>query len=441
MEEKVVNEPVKSDSPESKIQFLKGGDFVRLRTEINADESDNKEDIVKKIQESLADAVNAKNVSFLLGSGCSSLMIGGVQMGISTMGPLAKEFTTGIGSRNNKTFLTKTEKNALKSACGIDINQAPYNENLEALLEVLYSWKFSLERSPQSRHMALKKTIRNVISKLKLFLYERCTQGNFSFDNSVQLLYESFYRKLIYRDRSLPRPWIFTTNYDLFNEKAMDSLGLPYTNGFSGTVDRRFNPAAFRYALAEQIDLTNRKWAAVDGFVYLGKLHGSVSWIDEDSNSLFPVRELQETKGRHDALIVYPTPAKHASSLASPYTDLFREFQRQIVREQSVLFVLGYSFSDAHINNIIYQALTIPTFRVVIFADPENLPSDELKKLKDLKDSRIWIIGGKDVQGNSSHYFGYFVEHLMPQQPSDDVDQAVRKVMTKLIGGNTNDLG
>ena len=23
----------------------------------------------------------------------------------------------------------------------------------------------------------------------------------------------------------LPRPWVFTTNYDLFNERAMDRLG------------------------------------------------------------------------------------------------------------------------------------------------------------------------------------------------------------------------
>jgi hypothetical protein len=40
------------------------------------------------------------------------------------------------------------------------------------------------------------------------------------------------------------------------------------------------------------------------------------------------------------------------------FSDLFREFQARIVKEQSVLFTLGYSFGDEHVNNIIFQALT-----------------------------------------------------------------------------------
>ena len=433
------------DAPASQIKFLKGADYATLRHAADVPEQETEKAIITKIQDSLAEAVNAKNVSFLLGSGCSSFMKGGQQVGVSTMQPLAKEFTSTNADteEKKKIFLTQEEKKSLNDSCGIDVADVPYNANLEALMEVFYSWKFSLGKSGQDGHKAPLNTVETAISKLKLFLHKRCTEGAFSSetpDNSVQSLYDSFYRKLVYRDRSLPRPWVFTTNYDLFNEMAMDSLGLPYTNGFSGTIDRRFNPAVFRYALAEQLDLTNRKWAAVDGFIYLGKLHGSVSWVEEAGNGLFPVRELQDTKGRHDALMVYPTPAKYASSLASPYTDIFREFQRQIVREQSVLFVLGYSFSDAHINNIIYQALTIPTFRVVIFADPENLPSDDLKKLKSLQDSRIWIIGGKDVQGNASHYFNFFVKNFMPQQPSEEVNNAVKKVIG-LIGGGANDHG
>lgn len=85
-----------------------------------------------------------------------------------------------------------------------------------------------------------------------------------------------------------PRPWVFTTNYDHFSELAMDRLGIPYANGFSGVVERRFNPAIFRYALAEQLDVASRKWTAVDAFVYLCKLHGSVTWT-EDDHGLFPI--------------------------------------------------------------------------------------------------------------------------------------------------------
>lgn len=432
MPDNTTNLAVPPAQSNSEIQFIKGAEPVKLQR-AGAPPPDSEDDLARKIRESLAEAMNAKNVAFLLGSGCSSFMENGQQVGVSTMKPLADEFVKNTGGRGNKLFLNATEKKTLKSALGIDIAEKPYSENLESLMEVLYSWKFSLAASKQHRHKSTLRAVENSISKLKRFLFERCTSGQFSSGHdSVQKLYESFYRKLIYRDRSLPRPWVFTTNYDLFNETAMDRMGLPYSNGFTGTIERRFNPSVFRYALAEQLDLTSRKWSAVDGFVYLCKLHGSVSWI-EDGRGLFPVCEVQKLDGNHDSLMIYPTPAKHAFSFSSPYSDLFREFQSRIVREQSVLFVVGYSFSDQHINNIIYQALTVPTFRIVILADPNT--EGEIAKLRKLKDSRIWIIGGTDPATNDpAHYFDYFVNNLMPELPGDQVDKAVKKVLNDLMG-------
>jgi hypothetical protein len=222
---------------------------------------------------------------------------------------------------------------------------------------------------------------------------------------------------------------VFTTNYDLFNETAMDRLGIPYANGFSGIVERRFNPATFRYALAEQFDIGGRKWAAVDAFVYLCKLHGSVSWT-EDDHGLFPIREAwpQKDAGR---MLIYPTPAKQNSSLASPYSDLFREFQSRIVQEQSVLITVGYAFGDEHVNNIIYQALTIPTFRLIIFAGLDT--AGDIAKLRALRDPRIWIIGGDGpTDGSRAHYLDTIVEHFMPQRPSDRVDDAVRRLLREM---------
>jgi len=42
-----------------------------------------------RVRENLHDALNAKNLAFLFGSGCSSVVLGGTQKGIPTMGPLA----------------------------------------------------------------------------------------------------------------------------------------------------------------------------------------------------------------------------------------------------------------------------------------------------------------------------------------------------------------
>lgn len=413
------------------------------------------------VRENLTEAMNARHVAFLLGSGCSSYVVEDeddeedligdaeddaagddedddgdedgddkrLELGVPTMGPLASDFHDAWADDDQPNRLTKAEHDLLKEKLGFDADGGDCAGNLERLLETLYSFKFILAQTDNKEMLKAKDTVDAVIGKVTRFITGKCSDGEFSSgDDTVLKLYQSFYRKLIYRDRGLPRPWVFTTNYDLFNERAMDRLGIPYCNGFSGTVERRFNPANFRYALAEQLDLANRKWTAVDNFVYFAKLHGSISWVEEKSG-LFPIREFQSPPEDGDGrVMIYPTPAKQNASFASPYSDLFREFQHRIVREQSVLFTIGYGFGDEHVNNIIFQALTVPTFRLIALVPPTA--GGVVRTLKKLKDPRIWLIGGEGPDEDSrAHYFDVFLEKFMPDAPGDRIDKAVEKVL------------
>lgn len=424
------------ESEGRKFQFLRNGDAEPSDLDWNKG--------VESARQAISEAMSAKNIAFLLGAGCSSMMKDKKELGIATMAPLAKEFCGETLEARAAGFyadppvvhaapalwrLTKGEIDYLDTL-GIDLAK-DYSRNLERLMEVLFAQRFVLRQSENPKLHPYRAVVDGIIKKVQDFLWTRVTQGAFATegDSTVRDLYERFYKKLVLRDRSLPRPWVFTTNYDHFSELAMDRLGIPYANGFSGVVERRFNPAIFRYALAEQLDVASRKWTAVDAFVYLCKLHGSVTWT-EDDHGLFPIKEIWPPESTNQMLI-YPTPAKQNSSLGSPYADLFREFQSRIVREQSVLITAGYAFGDEHLNNIIYQALTIPTFRLVIFAAPDM--DGEIAKLRALRDPRIWIIGGDGpVEGTRAHYFDMIVEHFMPQRPSDRIDDAVRKVLSDL---------
>ena len=424
-----------------KFQFLRNGDADPSELDWNKG--------IESARQAISEAMNAKNIAFLLGAGCSSLMKGEKELGISTMAPLAKEFcretldarAAGFYAEPSKEGgapwrLTKAELDYL-DALGINLEK-DYSRNLERLLEVLFAQRFVLRQSENPDLHPNRAVVDGILEKVQNFLWTRVTQGAFATDGdtTVRDLYERFYKKLVLRDRSLPRPWVFTTNYDHFSELAMDRLGIPYANGFSGVVERRFNPAIFRYALAEQLDVASRKWTAVDAFVYLCKLHGSVTWT-EDDHGLFPIKEVWPPVSKIQMLI-YPTPAKQNSSLGSPYADLFREFQSRIVREQSVLITAGYAFGDEHLNNIIYQALTIPTFRLVIFAAPDM--GGEIAKMRALRDPRIWIIWGDGpAEGKKAHYFDMLVEHFMPQRPSDRIDDAVRKVLSELAPKRDDD--
>jgi len=424
--------------------FLKGSENV---TKPKDGQPFNWENAAGIVRQHLGDALNARNVSFLFGSGCSSLYKSGKQVGIPTMKPMAEAFLSNIGADDKSEFISQSERDALKNLIGLDVANKDYAANLERLMEVLFSIEKVLKNNKNDDLSKLSPIVKTVIRKLMRYVLKCCTKGAFSEnDDSVLNLYQSFYQKLIFRDRALPRPWVFTTNYDLFSETAMDRRGIPYCNGFIGSIERSFNPTVFRYSLAEQLDITSRKWSAVDSFVYLCKLHGSVNWVEE-GKTLFPIREMQIPPDNQDTrVLIYPTPAKQNASFASPYSDLFREFQGRIVRDQSVLVTVGYSFGDEHINNIIFQALTVPNFRLIAFLDPSA--PDVPQQLRELGDPRVWMIGGGGLTANDrAHYFNTFVEKFMPVPPANKIDSAVSKVLETLIsrpkpdGGDDNGVG
>lgn len=384
---------------------------------------------VGKVRSSLTEALNAPNIAFLLGAGCSSFKAPEkegdeewIEFGIPTMAPLAGDFQaedslTGGLDKGETAYLTNL---------GIDLATDRYAKNLERLMEVLHAQRFVLSCGGTAQEDDLKK-VNGIIAKVQTFILRHCLNGLFMHgDMRVRNLYRDFYRKLVYRDRSLPRPWVFTTNYDLFSEWALDGLGISFCNGFSGVIQRTFNPASFKYALAEQLDVASKKWTAVDNHVYLCKLHGSVNWRQDAAAGIHGIREVQEpTVNSAGEVMIFPTPMKQHATIASPYTDLFREFQSRIVREQTVLVTLGYGFGDDHIDAIIHQALTVPTFRLVVFG---TSGTDSFKKLQALEDPRIWIISGDDLDGRPVHFFNHVVENFLPELPGARIDDSVKRV-------------
>jgi hypothetical protein len=206
---------------------------------------------------------------------------------------------------------------------------------------------------------------------------------------------------------------------------------------FSGGIKKYFNPTIFNYALAEKMELSQSKWSVIDNFVYLYKIHGSLNWIqDEEDSKLFRVKEIQETTyanlQKQQVIMIHPTPLKQNASMGSPYSDLFREFQKKLMQNNNVLITLGYSFNDEHINNLIYQAFTIPSFRLIVLGDQKA--SKDIEKLQSLDDPRIWIIGGELEDKSKLHYFKGFVEKILPDLSNDEIDHKIENAIRKLLG-------
>ena len=169
---------------ERKFSFLKGGD-PDTGTVLWSDGVD----VVRK---RLADAMNAKNVAFLLGAGCSSSWSGGQEVGIPTMAPLAKEFTR-THDLDDAVFPTAAERKDLETIYGIKLNDAEYARNLERLMELLFSMRFVLRRSSHDNVVDGRKLVESIIDKVRGFLWDKCTNGKFAHgDATVLKLYETF---------------------------------------------------------------------------------------------------------------------------------------------------------------------------------------------------------------------------------------------------------
>lgn len=421
--------------------FYKGKENI-LSTEKKRVSEDNNSDI-KKIQDAFLKVLDNKNLSFLLGSGCSSFEIvkdkegteekESVQVGIPVMYPLAEEYY------NSEDF--KANKQWLKDNLQIDVKSDTFKINLEVFLSTLHSLSFyhSKIKDDTAIDAEILDKISLIIKETRNFLLKKIlNEDNIKTQSDKPLLdiYKQFYRKLLSRNSTLPRLNIFTTNYDLYSEKAMDLLGIHYANGFTGGISKFFNPTIFNYALAEKMDLSQSKWSVIDNFFYLYKIHGSVNWIEEDGeNKLFKVKEIQDPtfdrlKSNEKEIMIYPTPLKYNASFGSPYSDLFREFQRKLMVNNNILVTIGYSFNDEHINNLIFQAFTIPSFRLIIIGEPTD--KNKIGELQKLDDPRIWIIGSIESDKQPLHYFERFVNEILPDLTNEDLDKKMETTINNL---------
>jgi len=83
-----------------------------------------------RVRENLQDALNAKHLSFLFGSGCSSLSREGQQKGIPTMAPLAVEFLAAAPGFDDVQFPSAEEREALAKHLGFDLGAGEFKNNL-----------------------------------------------------------------------------------------------------------------------------------------------------------------------------------------------------------------------------------------------------------------------------------------------------------------------
>jgi hypothetical protein len=132
---------------------------------------------------------------------------------------------------------------------------------------------------------------------------------------------------------------IFTTNYDLLFEQALERAKVPFFDGFAGASEPFFDPSS-----VASNDLPAR-------WVRVWKLHGSVGWTTNSRSEV--IRYGRE----HSTHLVFPEHLKYDQTQKAPYAALFDRLRAFLMTPDTLLIATGFSFADAHVSARIDECL------------------------------------------------------------------------------------
>jgi hypothetical protein len=428
------------------IDISKNNVFIEGKDVLPDWETDKKAEA--KITTILKSYLELDNVSFLFGAG-SSINLGSVSIA-NIPKPIEDKIGTitvsGGSADDLKNEFLIIIKELQKKGPG-DTEDRTSSGEIKYSLELFLNYLVASEYISDINSKAIKhRFLKDLIKVIKEELFKLCDLEKLPLpswlgpDIKANLTrnkghyHEKFIKKILQRPLNLKRSNIFTTNYDLAFEYAFDKLGVHYISGFSGFQKRNFKPETFEYDIFFPGSTTQGKVQKIEKVLKYYKIHGSLTWVKENPtpNNVYGISEVPieqiRTGGGYENLMIYPTTSKKSFTLDFPYSELFRQFSASISQHQSTLITYGYSFSDEHINDLIYQALTIPSFTLIIIDFTGTKGSAEILKLKELNDPRIIIIQGEQLGS-----FPFFVETLLPDLIEANTYERITETLKKVL--------
>lgn len=396
---------------------------------IEKDKAQNESDLIQFFRDDEKIPINKlakyylnENLNFLCGSG-TSVSIGGktINKGENPFDPLITELKEIDPKKDHIDQLIKFfEANILLEKKFDKINQEYlYYLNNKEEVEIAEEIKSYLDKA------------------LKIFVDKYVPFPNEYVSESLGT-HELFINKIISRKETLNRPKIFTPNYDLAFENSCEKIGVSYNNGFRGVHMRKFDPDTFQNETYIKQDSTE-KGKRISTYLNIYKLHGSISWqYAESINDLYNLKEIQisDTAKKEDfafeSLMIYPIQTKKSYSLDLPYSELFRNFSKCLTESQNTLVVIGYSFLDEHINDIIRTGLYNPNLTIIIHSysltNEESPMFLQTLKSRSVSDNRILIFEGALVGD-----FTNIVKYLIPLNSFIPAKETIIETLKELI--------
>jgi hypothetical protein len=198
---------------------------------------------------------------------------------------------------------------------------------------------------------------------------------------------------------------IFSLNYDLCIETALQRYAKrDFTNGFT---EQGWDPETFDN----------------NATIRLYKLHGSLDWVEDQAYGLcslqFPRNEFAENIEGEGAkpLLIFGTA--HKLTPREPFLSLAYAFSQSVLKT-TVLAIIGFSFGDEYVNQIIRQGIEKnPKLRVLVVAPHANSQIQQISFLQGRK-PRVEALEATASQALTDGSFLTRIRDLLERASNDE---------------------
>lgn len=347
------------------------------------------------------------NINFLIGSGLSSPFFG-------TLGNI-ETWLEGLEDLKSRKLVSDENYLLTKSTLYKTYFDVAMRGNIDIHSSIITKDEFEpKEYTPQEKLNNTYKAYKDFFKTLNHILYERRSN---TVNKQINL---------------------FTTNIDIFNEKLLEDLDLQFNDGFNGVFNKKFSLSNFKKSFYQK-SLHYDNISEIPVFNLL-KIHGSVTWEMKNGNinfsnlgiveevdkeisklSLLDIKKMNDDKwdsedrnvtikeivaevdkmdpkpdvgdfiSSYEKLqIVNPTKDKFKDTTFNKnYYELLRLFANELEKENTVLYVLGFSMADEHIREITIRAIksnpTLKIFLVSYTKKASDIIANFLDDLIDIK--------------------------------------------------------
>lgn len=320
-----------------------------------------KTNIIREIQELKNQLSYSKNVGFFFGAGTSTAL------GI----PNIAQLTTGVEELLKDNHLS----NFLSITKDLETSITERAVNIEDILNQIRRIRDITSEKSDKKYLEIdgesaKNLDIEICNKIHQILSEKEKGANIQ--NTKKLM-----AWLNMQNRDFSKE-IFTSNYDLIFEKSLEETQIPYFDGFVGSYEPFFLPENVE-RFVDTNDIT-KSW------IRLWKIHGSLSWFwkkdkVKDSYKIVRLGKIDNVEKEGNEVVIYPSKEKYDSSRKQPFISYFDRLKTFLTNGELLFIISGYSFSDQHINEVIFNSLRQNNrLHIIVFAYSDDT-IEELYKI------------------------------------------------------------